>query len=247
MIKPNLPDSNVSKVVVSSLITQKMLFTLNNMGIQTIKLYGMMNFDIAVRHHPDMYITHLYNNKIFRIKNACSFGGGSDIEFCDIDFPYNCENGEIVKYPFDVPMNSVSLGDNLICCKKYIHKEIYDYATLLNFNVINVNQGYSKCNMCIVDKNSVITEDIGIFNCLTKNGFDVLLLQKNCVKLEGYKYGFIGGASGKIAPYKIAFMGDISLHPEYDRIKRFLYKRDIEPISLSDEPLTDFGSLLPIS
>ena len=80
-----------------------------------------------------------------------------------------------------------------------------------------------------------------------KNGFDVLLLQKNCVNLEGYKYGFIGGASGKIAPDKIAFMGDISLHPEYDRIKRFLYKRDIEPISLSDEPLTDFGSLLPIS
>ena len=70
---------------------------------------------------------------------------------------------------------------------------------------------------------------------------------KRTVLILKVEYGFIGGASGKIAPDKIAFMGDISLHPEYDRIKRFLYKRDIEPISLSDEPLTDFGSLLPIS
>ena len=35
-------------------------------------------------------------------------------------------------------------------------------------------------------------------------------------------------------------------HPEYEKIRRFCRKYDVMPVSLSNEPLTDYGSVLPL-
>ncbi|MBR5308656.1 MAG: hypothetical protein IKU43_07780 [Clostridia bacterium] len=134
----------------------------------------------------------------------------------------------------------------MICNTKTVHKKVLDYAEDSKLKIINVNQGYAKCNICVVDEDSVITEDCGIASILNKNGYDVLLLKNHCVRLPGYEYGFIGGASGKLAKDKLAFFGCIENHTEFGRIYDFLNRKGIEAVSLSDEPLTDYGSLIPI-
>lgn len=244
MIKPNLPNKMITKAIVSSLASEKILYKLNEFGINTLKLFGNMKYDIPVKQHPDMYITHCSSDELFYLANFCSIVG-------DVDFPFSViepvDNKGLIKYPHDVLLNAAVLGDKLICCKKHVHNEIIEFALKNDIQVVNVNQGYVKCNLCIVDDNSIITEDRGIANTLTKVGVDVLLLEKHCVNLEGYEYGFIGGASGKISDVELAFFGDIKKHLEYERIKIFLSKKGVRPVSLSDEPLTDLGSLIPIA
>lgn len=243
MSKPNLPESPIKTAIVSSQISAKMEYSLNNYCISTLKVYGKMNCDDAVKQHTDLYIMHLINNKIFYAKNICSIVGDFNNKFIGLNID-SCKNK--VSYPEDVLFNAVSLGDDIICCQKYVHQEILDAARMLGFNIINVNQGYTKCNICVVDEKSIITEDVGIAKTLRSYDYDVLLLNRKCVSLCGYDYGFIGGASGKISVDKLAFFGDITKHSEYEDIYKFLIKRNIEPISLSNEPLTDLGSLIPV-
>jgi hypothetical protein len=78
-------------------------------------------------------------------------------------------------------------------------------------------------------------------------GIDVLKLEPGFVKLPGYSHGFIGGASGKIASDILAFFGDISQHPQGDVVIRFCEKHGVSTLSLSDDDLTNFGSLIPLT
>ena len=50
------------------------------------------------------------------------------------------------KYPYDVWYNATTLKDYVICNKAYTDKTILDSH---NKEIINVKQGYSKCNICI--------------------------------------------------------------------------------------------------
>lgn len=245
MIKPNLPDITVKNVIVSSEITEQIEYSLNNYGITVNKLFGNLNISRPIINHADLYISHFDESTIFSVKGKYKLIDEIDID----DYLYNVStinSQEILLYPNDSILNCVVLKNNLICNTKTVSKEILNHAKNQNFRIINVRQGYTKCNICVVDENSIITEDFGIYNALTEQGFDVLLLKKHSVLLNGYSYGFIGGASGKISPDKLCFSGNIKLHPEYQDIYKFLYRRGVEAISLSHEPVYDFGSIIPL-
>ena len=74
------------------------------------------------------------------------------------------------KYPYDVWYNATALKDYVICNKAYTDKTILDSH---NKEIINVKQGYSKCNICIVDNNAIITSDNGIAKTVAQKGIDV--------------------------------------------------------------------------
>ena len=243
MIIPNLPKNRINTAIVSSYITKKIENELNNLGIKPLKLTGMMNCDDNIKHHPDLYLIHCSEDYLICAKNICSIEGNINFEINDVPGVKSARN---IKYPEDVFFNSVFLGKCVIGCKKYMHPEILKFAEENNYTIINVRQGYAKCNICVVDEKSVITEDVGIANVLSDYGFDVLCLKNKVVRLGKYPYGFIGGASGKVSEDILAFYGDITKHPEYDLIDKFLKEREITPFSLSDEPLTDYGSLIPL-
>jgi len=105
--------------------------------------------------------------------------------------------------------------------------------------LINVNQGYAKCSSAVC-KEGIITADESIYSACLKCGINVLKINPGYVKLTGYDYGFIGGASGEING-KLTFFGDISKHPDYEKIKFFCVYDYI-----SDFPLTDIGTIMCI-
>jgi hypothetical protein len=63
------------------------------------------------------------------------------------------------------------------------------------------------------------------------------------IELKGLDYGFIGGASGLISPNLLAFAGDITAHPDFDKIEKFLFKNGINIKILDDGPLMDIGTI----
>jgi len=138
------------------------------------------------------------------------------------------------------------VGDYAIHNFKYTDKKIMEFIDNKGLKKINVEQGYTKCSICVVDDNSVIISDKGIYNKLDETEIDCLLIETGYIELFDMNYGFIGGCSGLISNDKIAFFGDVRKHPSYNDIKIFLDGKDKEIVVLGEESLLDLGSLVPL-
>jgi hypothetical protein len=112
--------------------------------------------------------------------------------------------------------------------------------------IIHVNQGYTKCSVCVVDERSIITSDFGIAAAARQNGLDVLTIRQGYIELPGFEFGFIGGSAWKLSEHALAFTGRLDDHPDKDRILDYLTARVIEPVFLTDGPIFDIGSAIPI-
>ena len=144
-------------------------------------------------------------------------------------------------YPGDIGYNAAVVGDVLIHNMKYTDKAIRNYFK----KTISVKQGYTKCSVCVVSDNALITADAGIYDALKKDGrIDVLKVQQGYVELIGMEYGFIGGASGLLEKDLLGFNGNIKMHPDWRNIKDFCKNHGVNVISLANEPLMDIGSII---
>lgn len=146
------------------------------------------------------------------------------------------------KYPDDVLFNAVTVGSRIYCREKSISSLVIGYAERKHLSVINVRQGYTKCSVCTVSENAVITSDRGIAKAMKSNCVDVLVIGDEGVLLNGVDHGFIGGASGGYGN-RIYFCGNIESHPDGERIADFCKRHGKTAVSLSSEPLYDIGSI----
>lgn len=110
---------------------------------------------------------------------------------------------------------------------------------------VNIRQGYARCSVVKLTESAAITADRSIAAALTKAGADVLLIRAGHIRLDGYDYGFIGGASFPLPDGSIGFFGDLSAHPDCEAMTAFAARQGIALRSLSST-LTDFGGGLLI-
>lgn len=154
------------------------------------------------------------------------------------------ENGYTVKtvqlspeYATECRLNMVVVEDIVLCNPK----TCMDIGMFGNKTIIRTNQGYTRCSTVVME-DGFITEDENIYKALTACGKQVLLIKKGYVSLEGYDYGFIGGASVYMKDKKILlFFGDISIHPDYLAIKDFCGRNGVKTDYIKDIKLTDIG------
>ena len=111
---------------------------------------------------------------------------------------------------------------------------------------VTVAQGYAKCAVCVVNDHSIITADAGVSRAAKNAGLDVLDITAGHVALDGYAYGFIGGAAFKIRNDTLAFTGTLDTHPYKERILRFLADRGQKAVFLTDEPIFDIGGAITL-
>ena len=195
-----------------------------------------------VSSHPDIYM--------------CSMGPGKPVFF-------GCPEKIGRKYPENIIYNAACTGKYFIHNTKHTDPELLDFiknqpsgtpeepADNLNshqsetagtIEIISVPQGYTKCSTLIIDENSIITSDVGIYNsCYSK--LDVLLIDKGHIRLQGFDYGFIGGTSGRVGD-TIIFNGDITQHPDYEKIAAFIESRGLKIKYFAEYPLEDIGSII---
>ncbi|MBQ2311046.1 MAG: hypothetical protein II185_00650 [Firmicutes bacterium] len=150
------------------------------------------------------------------------------------------------EYPSDVLYNAVVTEKFMICNTSTVSPDLMQAAKDLypDLKVIHVAQGYTKCNVVVVDNSHFITEDEGIYKALcASNGPECLLISAGHVELPGYKRGFIGGASGRIGD-EIWFNGDLSAHPDAEKIVNFICECGLTACWITDKPLVDIGSII---
>ena len=216
--------------------------TLISMGYNIVYMPKNKCFDEAICAHPDIFMTEICGT--WFIDNAVKemFTFLDSAIFCEREVPDN----EKMKYPFDCAFNCVQVGNHLICNQKITHKNIIEFAIENQMNIINTKQGYSKCSICKVSENAIITEDKQICDLAVKNGINVLHIKKGYVKLYGYDYGFVGGCSGLIENNLLAFNGDVRNHPDADAIIDFCHASNVEVVCLNDDLLYDIGTIIRI-
>lgn len=188
-------------------------------GYQLIEIKKSDQVYPAVSSHPDIYMCKI-NDNIIKSNNDLGFN-----------------------YPQNIKYNGVQIG------KYFVHNTDYTSPLLLSavaeagLILIKVKQGYTKCNIVYINENSIITSDIGISKVLEGYGIEVLLVSIGHVKLEGFPYGFLGGASGKIDS-TIIFNGDLTKHPDYFKIIEFIENKNLKIKYFPEYELTDIGSII---
>lgn len=198
-------------------------------------------FPIPEQKHADMQILPI-NNDIFLINECTVLAEKLPKErllFC------NKKAGN--KYPEDILLNFLYLNNTLYGKLSAIDKNLLDYCKENNIRTVNINQGYARCSTLVLNKKAVITSDLSIEKALKKDGVEVLLISSGSIVLDGYDYGFIGGASGKIDENTVVFLGNVTNHPDYRRIENFCENHNISiKIICKDMPLTDIGGIVKI-
>ena len=151
-------------------------------------------------------------------------------------------------YPYDVSLNQAVLDKTIIGRKDSCAQSILKYAEINKYNYTSIKQGYAKCSTLILGKTAIISADHGIISIANKLGFNTLLIENGSkeIKLDGYEYGFIGGAS-TVFENTVYFFGNIDLHSQGKKITQFCNENGFNVISLEKEMLCDIGGAIILS
>ncbi|MGN0452933.1 MAG: DUF6873 family GME fold protein [Ruminococcus sp.] len=226
--------------ILISPANSKLINSIKAMGIDVVESKCVTALRRNEQYHADMQALRI-NDRLFLAEN-CNYLSGEFIS----------SSREIIrvetleeKYPGNVLLNAVFIRNKLFCKVSAISKRVCDYCNAMGIELINVNQGYTKCSTLIVSDNAVITADETIYKAMSENRVRCLKIRAGYIKLQDADYGFIGGASGRVGD-KILFFGDISKHPDCADIIGFIKSENAQYFVLSDEPLTDIGGLVEL-
>lgn len=157
------------------------------------------------------------------------------------------ESNHTSVYPGDVNLNAMYIGGYLIANESALDPAVKKLCEEKGITILNVKQGYAKCSSLQVGDNALITADSGIAKAAMQNGIDTLLISSGSIVLDGYDYGFIGGASFYNPNDRtVYFFGDLHTHPDYTKIIDFCEKHNVNVNSCNYGALTDIGGAVSI-
>ncbi|MCH5298262.1 MAG: hypothetical protein J1E96_00720 [Ruminococcus sp.] len=213
---------------------------LRRLGFRIIESENMKTLLPFERRHADMQCLRI-NDTFFVLKECKTL-----IETIQ-KMGYNVietEKDISVKYPGNVLLNAVYLQNKLYCNTKALDNSVKKYCIKNEIEIINVNQGYTKCSTAII-RDSFITSDRAIFDTISQNGVEGLLIESGCIELKGVNYGFIGGCCFSYNE-NVYFTGDIDNHPNCKGIKQFCDSKNINIVCLTENNLYDIGGFIVI-
>jgi hypothetical protein len=216
---------NMNTIYVSNKVNYRFDSYLEKLGYKVIMVFDSPYLNKGISSHPDLFMCKLGCQP----ESAIFFGN-----------PKKPKD----PYPHDVIYNAVCTGKYFIHNLALSDKSLLQKAREMDMILIDVHQGYTKCNMVVVDDKSMITSDEGIYKTLIQYpDIDCLLVQPGFVSLPGFSTGFIGGTSGRIGS-RVIFHGNLKYHPEFNLINQFIKYRGLETVWFEEFSLTDIGSVI---
>ncbi len=187
--------------------------------------------------HPDIFIYQDKSNLVIAPNTPYdlkSFLKSNNIEFVT----GNKHVGESLKD---------SVLYNCVSSEKYfIHKEGFSDKKILEINkaksFINIPQAYTRCSLISLDDRHYISSDKGIVKELEEKGLNCFYFSPEEIVIEDHKNGFFGGTCG-LTGNKIFFTGNIDLHEDGKKLRKYLEYFKIDIINLCDSPLYDGGGI----
>ena len=146
-------------------------------------------------------------------------------------------------YPGDVGLDLLTLKYDSVCLgHERSADEVRSAIERNGGRFIPVRQGYTRCSVLKVTENAVITADESIARETARKSIDTRVISPGGIALEGYDYGFIGGASGVIGE-SVLFFGELDAHRDGRQISEFIHRHGLSPVSLCSGVMTDLGGM----
>lgn len=244
VIKPNLP-IEVKSLIIGAKYAEIFDKPLKKLGIEPIFVQDNPSVDSRLSGHADLSVFHLGGEKCLLAAELKGSSSEKKLRKAGLSLSF-LDKSLDEKYPDDAALNACAVGNALFYNENTAACQIVDYFTFAKDEMIPVRQGYTRCSVCVVDERSIITADRGIAAAAKSAGFDVLLISQGYVNLTGFNYGFIGGAAFKLSSDKLAFTGSLDVHPDKDKILRFLSDKGIYALFLTELPVFDIGGAIPV-
>lgn len=214
-------------------ISSQIEHTLIALGYRVFRLPPSDALPEPVRHHPDMLMAELPSGKLLLSRDYYEKNEAVLSPFARHLEP--CDETLGNAYPSDVKFNALPIGNTLFCGRTVAKALAAHYD-----GVVTVRQGYTHCACARLGK-GIVTADLSLYQALLAQKVDALLISSGGVALSPYDTGFIGGASITLSDTLTGFFGKLEAHPDYGKILAFARQMNCELLSLSNEPLTDFG------
>lgn len=191
--------------------------------------------------HPDMLMANIGGTLLIHEEYAA---GQALLQ--DLHIPFMLSHTPVEKeYPNDVRLNCFSVGHCFFANSKAVSADAVSLAEEKNFRFVSVKQGYAKCSSAIAG-GAVATADKSIYKAALRENIPTLLLSPHHIDIETYDTGFIGGAGFSLDD-KLFFFGHIESYPQYTELRNFFTKQGITLISLSGDPIFDYGGAVVLS
>lgn len=230
--------NTVSRVLVSSTLSESCLAGLRRLGWEPLAIPPFASLPAPTRDHPDLLLAMLPQGELLLPREYYD----ANVSFFDalglLLVPEEKSPGAV--YPSDVLLDALAVRDTLYGKEDATSRLLRSYYPRL----VGVRQGYARCSVALLSEKAAITADRGLADALRRDGLDVLTIEPGHISLPGYDYGFIGGAGGRLSDGTYVFFGDLSCHPDGERIAAFAKKYIRKAVSLAEGPLCDHGGLL---
>ena len=213
--------------------------TLRELGLECIPVLKSDRVSVPICRHSDVLYQKV--NSSTMIISSCQKQNLPAIKAAGYDVCIF--DGLAEGYKTECALNFI-INDSAVIHNPRTSTDVDEICQLKNLKRIKVRQGYTKCSTLCLSDTAYITDDDGIYRAIKQNEFECLKISKGMVILEGYNYGFIGGASVNLLDGRVLFFGDIPDKAEKERVCSFLFGHNIQPLFIPGKQLTDLGSAL---
>ena len=168
---PRLPEGEATHVLASGEFPW-LAEALERRGLTVVATQRDSRLPGPVQFHPDLQTCPLPDKQMFVLKNSPLQPALKALGFSLRET--QCEPSGT--YPGDALCGCFPWGPWLVGNPKAIDRAIAQEAQKQGFQPLPVRQGYSACSVALVDGESAITADQGMFQALRTKGFAVLLM-----------------------------------------------------------------------
>ena len=223
---------------------------LKQLGYELIELEQNLNVYEEISSHVDIHVCKIGSKLIIEKSKYQEILG----LLKKVNYSESIEVGQETiskKYPQDIKYNVCIIGNKAIHNFEYTDSKIKEELIKQNYELINTNQGYTNCSIAVIDENSAIVTDKGLYKILEKHKIDVLYLKENLdIKLltkSGYstRNGFIGGAISRIGNNIVVF-GDLNKIDKQLKIRNFILSKNLNIIEFKNLDIIDYGGIVEI-
>lgn len=235
-------EANISQLIIDGRMRSIEKEKLKEQGYNLIEIKQSLKTYKEISSHVDIFICKIDNKLIVEPSQYESIKE-------QLSDSNNVEKGkeEIEgNYPYDIKYNVCIIGKKALHNFEFTDAKIKEELIKQGYELINTTQGYTNCSIAVIDNNSAIVTDKGLYKILEKHNIDVLYLDyEPDIKLlteEGYskKNGFIGGAISRIDNDVIIF-GDLQKIDKNEKIRKFILNKNLNIIEFKGIDVIDYG------
>ena len=236
---------NKSQIIIDKRMRKTEKEKLKELGYSLIEIKTNNNVYEEISGHVDIFTCKIANKLIVEPSIYDQIKESVSDNYNVVEGKENIEN----KYPYDIKYNVCTIGKKALHNFEYTDLKIKEELINQGYEIINTTQGYTNCSIAVIDDNSAIVTDKGLYKILEKHNIDVLYLKyEPDIKLlttTGYsnKKGFIGGAISRI-DNKIIIFGDLNKIDQEGKIREFILKKDLKIVEFKEQDVVDYGGVV---